>query len=179
MGWRGTIALALVLALAGAYAYVDIASQKEEISWESVLGPARPTPPGQGNRRILSFRPEDVEAIRLSRDGEEIEIERSGGSWSGVGRPQAIDDFLVNLLELNEILVVDAAAELADHGLDPPRGSIRLQRRGSPPVEIRIGARNPPATGVYVQIDGRPEVILTGALILWEMEKIVRAAGDA
>lgn len=68
---------------------------------------------------------------------------------------------------------------LREHGLDPPRGSVELQRRDQPPLLILIGARNPPATGVYVRVGADGPAALTGALLLWDLEKVQRAFGAA
>lgn len=178
MGWRGTIALAVALALVVTYAYVDLRSPDGQISIDTLLGNVRPTPPGSGKRALLSFRPEDVVAITIQQGDATVAMRRDAASWTGIGRPELADDFLTNLLDLAEILVVDVpAGGLADHGLDPPRSTVTLQRRTAPPLVLQIGAHNPPATGVYVRIDGESRVILTGALILWEVDKVVKAAG--
>jgi hypothetical protein len=42
---------------------------------------------------------------------------------------------------------------------------------------LLVGARNPPATGVYVRVGADGPVVLTGALLLWDLEKVERAFG--
>jgi Domain of unknown function (DUF4340) len=178
MGWRGTIALAVALVVAAVYAYVDLGSPGE-LSMEALLAPSHPTPPGEGRRPLLDFKPADIVAVDIRQGDADVALRRSGNSWAGIARPDVIDDFLINLLDLSRILVLDVRPpDLADHGLDPPSGTITLQQRGGPPLSIKIGGHNPPATGVYVQVDAEPEVILTGALILWEVEKAVKAAAE-
>jgi hypothetical protein len=177
MGWRGTVALAVALVVAAAYAYVDLASQDGELTLESIFEPSSPTPPGRGVRPVLVFEPGDVVAVVVRRGDQETRIARSGAAWAGVTPPDAVDEFLANLAGLSQILTLEVpAGELADHGLDPPRSTVTLERRGAAPLSLRVGGHNPPATGVYVQIDGRSEVILTGALLLWEVDKIAKAA---
>jgi hypothetical protein len=91
-----------------------------------------------------------------------------------------LDDLLVNLLDLSEIMTADVAKQdLADHGLDPPQAIVDLERTGGDTISVRIGNRNPPATAVYVQVGPSDHVTLTGALILWEIEKAIDAAAPA
>jgi hypothetical protein len=177
MGWRGTIVLAVAFALAALYAYVDLVSQSGKLDLHSILEPAAPTPPARANRSVLTFDSDEIVGIVIRRGDEETRLRRSGESWTGVTPPDAVDDFLANLHELSEILVLDVPAnELADHGLDPPRVTVTLERRAAPPLSLRIGTHNPPATAVYVQTSEKPSVILTGSLLLWEVEKVLKAA---
>jgi uncharacterized protein DUF4340 len=179
MGVRGTLVLALLVLIAGAYAYHDIASQPE-LSWDTVLGEGRPTPLGQGGDPLVPFAPRDVEGVKLSRDGVELAAHRTQNGWSGVAQGKTIDDFLDGIATLSRIMTIDIPADqLADHGLAPPRAVIDLEPKSGPPLAIRIGDRNPPATAVYVQLGGEERVVLTGALILWELEKALNAAKDA
>jgi hypothetical protein len=66
---------------------------------------------------------------------------------------------------------------LREHGLEPPQGAVELTRANQPPILLLIGARNPPATGVYVRVGADGPVVLTGALLLWDLEKVERAFG--
>ena len=45
-------------------------------------------------------------------------------------------------------------------------------------LAMDIGTRNPAWTGSYARRDGRDEVLLVGALLRWELEKL-RSARDA
>src|SRR5262249_28624694 len=42
-------------------------------------------------------------------------------------------------------------------------------------VAVELGDANPAGTGVYVRREGDPAVLLVGALLRWELEKVVRA----
>lgn len=177
MGWRGTIALAALLLVAGSYAYYDIASDPErpEASF-GFLGETRPTPPGQGDEPLVSFTPHEIDSVRLRRGAVDVAVRRAGSGWSGGADGIAMDDFLASLSTLSRIATLDVPAEqLADHGLGPPQAIIGLERDGNPPIEIRIGDRNPPATAVYVQVGAESRVFLTGALLLWELDKALQA----
>jgi hypothetical protein len=178
MGWRGTMVLALALFLAAAYAYVDL-SRDGEISLDTVLGLTRPTPPGSEANRLLAFRPDEIVAVEIRWSEREARIRRSAASGSGGARPEAIDDFLAAVLELSEILVLDVRPdELADYGLDPPRGTVVLRRASGAPLTLEIGNHNPSATGVYARVGATSRVILTGAVVLWEVEKMIKATAD-
>lgn len=180
MGWRGTLVLAFAVAAAAAIAYVDLRSQENALSLDSILAAARPTPPGQNQPSLVEFDADDVDAVRLVRGSRDLRFERSGESWSGVSRAQTVPDFLAALRDLVAILKVDTqGSELADYGLDPPATTIVLHRRSAPPLVFRVGSHNPPSTGVYVEVGDTGDVVLTGALLLWEIDKIVRDAARA
>jgi hypothetical protein len=124
----------------------------------------------------LSFDPATVTAVRLRRGNQEWRAARGDGGWSGVERPGEMDDFVANLLALAVIMPLDVTAdELADHGLNPPEGVVEVERGSQPPVVLLLGARNPPATGVYAQVGPGGRVVLTGALAMWDFDKAIRA----
>jgi hypothetical protein len=176
VGWRGTLVLAVLLLAAGLYLYREVAAENPQLSWISIIEGPREPPPGERITRLLSFDPPTVTAIRIQRGEQQWRSERHDATWSGVERPADVDDFLANLLSLAEIMPLDVAPDaLRDHGLDPPQAVIELQRAGQPPVVLLLGQRNPPATGVYAQVGLNGRVVLTGALALWELDKLVRA----
>lgn len=180
MGWRGTLALAALLALAGVYAYIDAISGEQDVSLHALLSELRPTPPGQDAEKLLHYDPADIVAIHLQQGDVDLHVKRRDGKWVGVARPDALNDFLANLLTLAKIMTVDVEKQnLSDHGLDPPEAIVELQRADGSTISIRIGHHNPPLTGVYVQVGPSDRVILTGALILWELEKAVNAANPS
>jgi hypothetical protein len=90
---------------------------------------------------------------------------------------------LVGLLEALVTLrpltiIAEEADRLADYGLDPPRRRVTIMHRGSPAqLSIALGDRNPAGTAVYARTGpGSNRVILVGAVILWEITKVTRAA---
>lgn len=172
MGGRATAVLAAALTVATLVWWFDRLS--DEVQPAATVASPRADP--QDFPRLLSFDPAAVTAIHLQRGDHDVRAERRGDTWS-VGAPTAaLDDFLQNLQGLAELDAMDATvAELKDYGLDPPAGMIELTRRDAAPIVIRFGAHNPPGTGTYVQLDRRERVVLTGALILWEFDKALRA----
>jgi hypothetical protein len=176
MGWRGTLVLALALCVAGFYLYREVVADSPELSWQSVIGGPRAAPPGSQIVHLLSFDPATVTAVRLRRGDAEWRVARRDQGWTGVERPSDVDDFLTSLLDLAEILPLEVAPEeLAAHGLDPAEQEVELERAGAAPVLVLLGRHNPPATGVYAQLGRGGRVVLTGALALWEFDKLARA----
>ena len=137
-----------------------------------------PAPPGEQITHLLSFDPATVKAVRLRRGDQEWRARaHATAGWSGVERSSDIDDFLTNMLELAEVMPLEVAPDelAAITGSTPPQGVVELEREGQPPVVLLLGRRNPPATGVYAQIGPGGRVVLTGALAMWEFDKVVRA----
>jgi hypothetical protein len=180
MGWRGTLVLSALLLIVGVYAYFDAISGEQDVSLQSLLRELRPTPPGQDAPSLLHYEPTEITGMRIRRGDLDLRVQRREGKWVNASRPDALDDLLVNLLDLSEIMTADVAKQdLADHGLDPPQAIVDLERTGGDTISVRIGNRNPPATAVYVQVGPSDHVTLTGALILWEIEKAIDAAAPA
>jgi hypothetical protein len=176
VGWRGTLILAGAVLAAAVALYMELAAENREVSWQSVIEGSREAPPGEQIVRLLSFDPATVTAVRLRRGNQEWRAARVDGGWSGVERPGEMDDFVANLLALAVIMPLDVTAdELADHGLNPPEGVVEVDRGSQPPVVLLLGARNPPATGVYAQVGPGGRVVLTGALAMWDFDKAIRA----
>ena len=182
MGVRGTLILALLIVAVGAYVWFEEAPPEAPgRSTDTLLGEPKAFDPNQPVRHLLEYQPADVLSIRLERDGNMRETERSGETWTTTSPPGAITDFLGNLAQLAVIMDIPAgAAELRDYGLDPPHSVVRLQTRGQPmPLVLQIGDRNPSVTGVYVRIGDDGPVLLAGALVAWEFDKAFRALGAA
>jgi hypothetical protein len=182
MGVRGTLVLALLIVVVGAYVWLEEAPPEAPgRSTDTLLGEPKAFDPNQPVRHLLEYQPADVLSIRLERDGKMRQTERSGETWMTTSPPGAITDFLGNLAQLAVIMDIPAgAAELRDYGLDPPHSVVRLQTRGQPsPLVLQIGDRNPSVTGVYVRIGDDGPVLLAGALVAWEFDKAFRALGPA
>jgi len=181
MGVRGTLILALLIVVVGAYVWFEEApSEAPGRSTDTLLGEPKAFDPNLPVRHLLEYQPADVWSIRLERHGQMRETERSGETWTTTN-PGAITDFLGNLAQLAVLMDIPAgAAELRDYGLDPPQGVVRLQTRGQPtPLVLQIGDRNPSVTGVYVRIGEDGPVLLAGALVAWEFDKAFRALDPA
>jgi Domain of unknown function (DUF4340) len=179
MGTRGTLLLAALVAVLVICAYLDVRRDAADLSWNSFFGELQPTPLGEGAPKLVQFDPAAVTAIHLRRGNIDVRSQRRNGGWTGTARPATIEDFLQSVLDLAEIRKFDAGPkDLADLGLEPPQSEIELHFRQGAPLQIFLGDRNPPSTGVYARVEGRPGAYLTGALILWELEKATNALGS-
>ena len=180
MGWRGTALLALALTVATVYAWYDVASEPREVAERTFLGGDRPPAPGDDIKRLIDIVPTDVVGIHLQRGDFNARVTRSADGWDGIQRSQALDDFVNNIAELAEIARLDVQpGERRDYGLEPPAGVIELERAHAPPVTLLVGSHNPPSTGAYVQLDKNGPVLLTGAVLLWELDKAIRAVHES
>lgn len=178
MGWRGTAALLVALGIAAFALYRDANAGRSARSWRAVFEEARETPPADQVTHLLAFDPKAVTALTLRQDGRQWRAERTADGWSGAGRATDMDEFLHDLQELAVILPIDVGPDtLREHGLAPPQASVELVRSAGPPITLLIGDRNPPGTGVYVRVGSEGPVVLTGALLLWDLEKFARAFG--
>jgi hypothetical protein len=176
MGWRGTLVLLAIVLGAAVYLYRDVNAGRSDGSWRAIFEEPQETPPGEQITHLLAFDPARVTAITVHHGAHQWHAERTADGWSGAGRATDVDDFLHDLGELAEIMAIEIGPDtLRDHGLEPPQGSIALTRDDGPPLLLLIGDRNPPATGVYVRVGTTGPVVLTGALLLWDLEKFERA----
>jgi hypothetical protein len=121
---------------------------------------------------LLEFAPDAVEAIHVQFGELTLQTKRDEGGWLGVSRPQRIEDFLVSLREMVAIMALeDSADDLTDFGLEPPKGKIELQLREGPPISLSLGDPNPAGTANYARVGSDGPVVLTGALLRWELVK--------
>ena len=84
--------------------------------------------------------------VEMTEGGRTGSVTRRDGAWERPG----IDDLL------------DAVGRVAND-----TGTI---------ADVEVGAMNPAGTGVYVRRYGEPPVLLVGALLRWELEKVRRVA---
>lgn len=165
MSRRTTIVLALALALALALVWRD--AQRG--------GTREPPAPAENVKRIFRIAEGEVIEIVVRRGERELRLARSAASWTGSPDPARATDFLHAVLDLAEILPIESGpSDLADLGLAPPRAVITLQGKRGPLAELLVGNRNPAATGIYVQIGKGGRVVLSGAVLEWEIDKLFR-----
>ena len=171
---RTTILLALALAVASVLAWLDTPTTPAPFGVDPG-GSAPAQPPSEGIVRLLHFSNGAVERIRLQRGPVDTILIRTADGWKGIDDAKTVDDFLQALQELAQILVLEPReGGPADFGLDPPAVQITLERSGGTPIVLRIGNPNPSSTGVYAQVGAQGPVVLTGALALWDFDKIMR-----
>lgn len=129
---------------------------------------------------LLALRPEEVKKIEInSLNGGELIGEWKEKRWSllhgnAVGNWEAtIDDFIVNLLMLVEIEKFGVEnIQLKTFGLENPAFQITLTDITDKTYQILIGDTNPVRTSVYVKRAESPQVIIVGAVLNYELQKI-------
>lgn len=176
MGWRGTLVLCLLVAVAGFYLWFEEVPPEPRPAPRTLLG----EPASTGDEEtapLLEFDPAKVASLQFRHGGETRETKRTGASWEGIDSSQAMEDFLASLAGLARIMEVsNDPAALDDYGLRPPASvlEIRLQDPAEPLV-LEIGNRNPATTGVYARVNRSGPILLAGALVAWEFEKAFAA----
>lgn len=176
MGWRSTIVLLLLAVGLAAFLWT-----------EEPPPPEAPKEPlnllGEPRLRdlskfvpVLRFEPADVAALRLQHDGGDISTRRTEDGWSPPLTAARVEELLQSMTEMGRITEFSPDdGGLGDYGLDAPRSVLELSlRHREHPLVLEIGNQNPAGTGVYVRVDRDGPIILGGALITWELDKLLR-----
>ena len=129
---------------------------------------------------LLALRPEEVKKIAInSLNGGELIGAWKEKRWSllhgnTVGNWEAtIDDFIVNLLMAVEIEKFGVEnIQLKNFGLENPAFRITLTDITDKTYQILIGDTNPVRTSIYVKRAESPQVIIVGAVLNYELQKI-------
>jgi hypothetical protein len=171
---RGTALLLGVLAMLVGYL------------WLFEIRPRRaPAPVEAETPPLLAVPAAAVARVELQEDGRRLTAVRGGEGWTDPsGRPwraSAVSDLVDTLGSLRPVMVVDPQPkEPADYGLGA--AARRLEVSGSDGrsvLALELGERNPAWTGIYARRAGRPEVMLIGGVLSWELEKLRGAAPEA
>ncbi len=179
MGWRGTGALALCVALAAVLLWFEGPARQETASRALTFAAGALPEPTAPIPRLLEFVPADVAAVELEHGGLTRRAQRNGDEWEAPSASSVVDDLLHNISSLGVLAEIPAGpADLKDYGLEPPQSVLRLQLRGrAQALVLQIGDRNPATTGVYVRVGENGPVVLAGALVTWEFEKAFKGLG--
>jgi Domain of unknown function (DUF4340) len=170
---RRVLLLGILACVLGGYAYATAPERK-------TLGTEKKT-----ERMALDFAPEHVTQIDLLFDGQHLVCQRTPEGWKRSSSeaqvpPDAIEDFLTNLKKLVNLGEVEGGAtQLSEYGLQPPASRVILQVEGEGARTLTLGKHNPVQTSLYAQINESPEVVLIGAVVLWDMRKLMTAANEA
>ena len=129
---------------------------------------------------LLALRPEEVKKIEInSLNGGELIGAWKEKRWSllhgnTVGNWEAtIDDFIVNLLMTVEIEKFGVEnIQLKNFGLENPAFRITLTDITDKTYQILIGDTNPVRTSIYVKRAESSQVIIVGAVLNYELQKI-------
>lgn len=168
MTTRGTLVLLGILAVVGTWLALELAPPR------TVSLP--------GSEPLLATRPGEVVAVELSSPAERLAAVRHDDGWrDAAGRrwpPAPVTDVVDTLAGLRPVMVVDPNPPDAwEYGLSPDATRLRLAGRdGTTLLDLELGAPNPAGTGFYARRSGHPEVLLVGAILTWELEKLRAAA---
>lgn len=162
MTWRGTIGLGLVLgALAAA------------LWWSAPSGPTAPAPSGPP---LLSPHHE-VSAVEIHAAGVGRRFELVDDGWSdrdGAAAPEGLTALLGALRTLSPVMVVDEDPDApGEFGLGSDAVRLVAIAGDATVLDLDVGARNPAWTSVYVRRHGARAIEMVGALLLWELAKVL------
>ncbi len=162
MKFKGTLIWTFILIALAAFVYlyeIRGGQQRQESAEEA--------------KKLLPIKIRQIDELTLRRPGETIVCRRTGEGWRIIepldtaGDDAAIDRVLQTLAQAEKHRTVsDSAADLSPFGLDPPQGSVEV-RGGEDLIGIvRLGFKNPAGSHVYVRLEDRPAVYLTGTQLL-------------
>ena len=152
--------------------------------WLGELRPRHGRATAKAVPTLLAAATADVTRIDLEEHGRRLVAIRRDGKWvdaqGHAWRGDVVGDLIDTLGTLSPIMVVDAdPAEPSDYGLGPDTPRLRVIAAGKELLSLEIGERNPAWTGLYARLAGQREVILVGAVLHWELEKLRDAAPAA
>jgi hypothetical protein len=167
---RGTLLLGTVLVVLAGYLWLG-ASRSATAPAAAPEGPPLLTVPAARVTR-LELQAEDRSVIAVR--GPNGWTDANGQPWA----TDAVSDAIDALASLRPVMVVDPEPENpADYGLGPGAVHLRLlDAAGRSLLALELGERNPAWTGVYARVGSAREVVLIGAVLHWELEKLREGA---
>lgn len=172
MNNRGTLLLLLAVVAVGALLAIEGGFGSEEEAPGGRPGPQRQETPATP---LMGVGLDEVKSVELTDEGVVVRVDRPASGWKDAEVADAMIDFIGTIGRLGEIQRIQAeSAALGDYGLAPARRKIRVERDAGEALELQLGDRNPAGTGLYVRRASGGDVILAGALVEWEFEKLLR-----
>lgn len=167
---RGTLLLGTVLIALAGYLWLG----------DNRPGTARPV--SAEAPALLAVPPTQVARLEFQTDDRTLSAVRAANGWIDAGghpwTGDAVRDVIDELGSLRPVMVVDPEpANPADYGLGA--GAVHLRLLGADGrslLALELGERNPAWTGLYARVGGAREVVLIGAVLHWELEKLREAA---
>lgn len=150
-----------------------------------VLPRVNPPPPEVEGKKFLSPDLAPIDGVEIVRGRKDFRLEKVEGGWEMLdhgGREKIVDDrveeFLTTVRGLVELVDIGPASEvsLAEFGLADPKERLVLAPEGQPEIRILLGDRNPPLTGIYALVLPGEHVVLVGAVLLLELDKLAALA---
>lgn len=122
--------------------------------------------------RVIEITPREGPSYAFLRNEQGWELIRQGGSM--MVPDDRLDGFLTTLAGLTRLVEIGDDVDPTEFGLAPPRARVAL--RNGEEVTLALGDRNPPLTGLYVQVLPSSKIVLVGAVLLWEFDKLAALA---
>jgi len=167
--------LAVILILLGMYFYfyeVPVERERKEAK--------------EKTKKVIVFKPEDVEELRLKIKGKTILFSKNKDQWMikepivAKGEDEAIEKALNSLVKAEiERTIDERPASLVDYGLDKPSIEITIKEKNKPPLEtILLGNKNPTDYYVYVKRENSKAVMLTSSGLKEQLNQEVYSYRD-
>ena len=144
MRWQTTAALAVILAVLGAFYYV----------YEVRLGPEREKAETRKGR-VFSAEIADVTAVEVKRGSEVLTFQREGDGWRMLAPVAtradrgAVEELITSVVTAKaDREIASSPASLAEFGLDAPQAVVTVTLKDGKQIGLQLGSKNP--TGVWV-----------------------------
>jgi uncharacterized protein DUF4340 len=147
----------------------------------------RAAPPSeirQAREKVLDVFSDDVVALTLRREGNEIRCERRDKRWQIVKPADAkvpadlVSALIENLTDKQEAEEISASPkpeDLQTFGLSDASPEIEVEVSGGKTMKIKLGARNPPQTAIYAQTNTKPRILLVGVNVQYYADLLYEA----
>lgn len=127
---------------------------------------------------LLTVPAAAIARLEWTRGAERLTLVRSSAGWHDAAGHSWPTDVVETVLEALASLhphtvLAGEAANLAEYGLVPAEERLVLSDDGGATLlAMDVGNRNPAWTGYYARREGRDEVLLVGALLRRELDKL-------
>ena len=138
--------------------------------------------------KVLDVFSDDVTALTLRRDGNEVRCERKDKRWQIV-KPQgakapadlmtALIENLTDKQEAEEIDKDPKPEDLSAFGLSDTSPELEIEVSGGKKFKVKLGGRNPPQTAVYAQTNVKPRVLLIGVNVQYYADLLYEAGAKS
>jgi hypothetical protein len=109
---------------------------------------------------ITVIRGDKTVQYQATPDGKHWELVQPAGKFVPQDLMQALVALLLNAKSVE--VVSTNPNDLAEFGLNQPRGQLIIKSADRKPIDIYFGNENPTGTAIYARIEGIPKIFLLG-----------------